>query len=84
MHDLIDYSLPLTLCQSKWLLGAIISSLSHFLQVGENGRAVGIDHIPELIKMAQDNIEKDSPELLSSSTVKLVGQLLSILLYIVS
>lgn len=52
--------------------------------MGENGRAVGIDHIPELIKMAQDNIEKDSPELLSSNTVKLVGQWLSILLYIVS
>lgn len=42
-------------------------------QVGETGRAVGIDHINELIKFSQENIERDSPELLSSGTVKLVG-----------
>ncbi|XP_050711835.1 protein-L-isoaspartate(D-aspartate) O-methyltransferase-like isoform X2 [Eriocheir sinensis] len=50
--------------------GYLTACMGHM--VGENGRAVGIDHIPELIKMAQDNIEKDSPELLSSNTVKLV------------
>lgn len=44
------------------------------MQVGETGRAVGIDLVPELIKMAQDNIENDSPQLMSNYTVKLVGQ----------
>ena len=55
-------------------IGTLTLRSTHFLfQVGETGIAVGIDHINELIKFSQENIQKDSPELLSSNTVKLVG-----------
>ncbi|XP_046664876.1 protein-L-isoaspartate(D-aspartate) O-methyltransferase isoform X1 [Homalodisca vitripennis] len=42
------------------------------LMVGETGRAVGIDHIPELVNYSYDNVMKDKPELLASGRVKLV------------
>ncbi|XP_050422395.1 protein-L-isoaspartate(D-aspartate) O-methyltransferase isoform X2 [Adelges cooleyi] len=32
--------------------------------VGENGKAVGVDHVHELIEIAQANIKKGNPELL--------------------
>lgn len=44
------------------------------IQVGEGGKAVGIDHIPELVEMARANIKSDSPELLESGTIELVGK----------
>jgi len=50
--------------------GYLTSCMAHM--VGETGKAVGIDHIDELIKFAKDNIEKDSPELLESGRLKLV------------
>ncbi|XP_042881963.1 protein-L-isoaspartate(D-aspartate) O-methyltransferase-like isoform X1 [Penaeus japonicus] len=50
--------------------GYLTACMGHM--VGESGKAVGIDHIPELVKFAQDNIQKDSPDLLSAGTVKLV------------
>ncbi|XP_066978548.1 protein-L-isoaspartate(D-aspartate) O-methyltransferase-like isoform X3 [Macrobrachium rosenbergii] len=50
--------------------GYLTACMGHM--VGETGIAVGIDHISELIKFSQENIEKDSPELLTSNTVKLV------------
>lgn len=42
------------------------------LMVGETGRAVGIDHIPELVDFSVKNVQNDQPELLSSQRVKLV------------
>ncbi|XP_054265089.1 protein-L-isoaspartate(D-aspartate) O-methyltransferase-like isoform X1 [Macrosteles quadrilineatus] len=42
------------------------------LMVGETGKAVGIDHIPELVNYSKDNVMKDKPELLTSGRVKLV------------
>ncbi|XP_068085389.1 protein-L-isoaspartate(D-aspartate) O-methyltransferase isoform X4 [Anabrus simplex] len=42
------------------------------LMVGETGRAVGIDHIPELVKFSEANVLKDKPELLNSGRLKLV------------
>ncbi|KAK3865045.1 hypothetical protein Pcinc_029303 [Petrolisthes cinctipes] len=50
--------------------GYLTACMGHM--VGETGRAVGIDHINELIKFSQENIERDSPELLSSGTIQLV------------
>lgn len=47
------------------------------LMVGEEGRAVGIDHIPELIEMSTENVKKDKPELLDSGRVKFVRKLCS-------
>lgn len=44
------------------------------LMMGESGRAVGIDHIPELVAYSRENVMNDKPELLSSGRVKLVGQ----------
>lgn len=39
------------------------------LMMGKKGRAVGIDHIPELVKQANKNVEKDIPFLLRSGRV---------------
>ncbi|EEB15115.1 protein-L-isoaspartate O-methyltransferase, putative [Pediculus humanus corporis] len=42
------------------------------LMVGQEGRAVGIDHIAELIDTSTENVRKDKPELLDSGRVKFV------------
>nr|ACO11150.1 Protein-L-isoaspartateD-aspartate O-methyltransferase [Caligus rogercresseyi] len=42
------------------------------LMVGPSGKAVGIDHVDDLVEKGRDNIQKDQPELLSSGRVKLV------------
>jgi len=39
------------------------------IMVGENGKAVGIDHIPELVKNSIENVKKDNPELLNSQRI---------------
>lgn len=39
------------------------------LMMGKRGKAVGIDHIPELVKQAKKNLEKDKPFLLRSERV---------------
>jgi len=40
--------------------------------VGPNGKAVGIEHIPELVRMSIDNVNNDKPDLLASGRVKLL------------
>ena len=40
--------------------------------VGENGKVVGIDHIPQLTEMSQENIRKGNSNLLDSSRILLV------------
>nr|CAD7444907.1 unnamed protein product [Timema bartmani] len=42
------------------------------LMVGETGRAIGIDHIQELVEFSRTNVMKDHPDLLESGRVKLV------------
>ncbi|KAG5334042.1 PIMT methyltransferase, partial [Acromyrmex charruanus] len=42
------------------------------LMMGPQGVAVGIDHIPELRAMAEENIRHDHPELLTDGRVELV------------
>lgn len=44
------------------------------LMVGENGMAIGIDHINELVEFARSNIQKDKPSLLEKNRIKLVGK----------
>lgn len=44
------------------------------LMCGDTGKAVGIDHIPELIEFATKNIRNDRPELLDSGRIKLIGE----------
>lgn len=39
------------------------------IMVGENGKAVGIDHIPELVENSIENVKKDNPDLLNSQRV---------------
>ncbi|KAE9543343.1 hypothetical protein AGLY_003254 [Aphis glycines] len=39
------------------------------IMLGENGKAVGIDHIPELVEKSLENVKKDNPELLNSQKV---------------
>ena len=41
---------------------------------GEGGRAVGIDHIPELVEMTRTNIQTDNPDLLTNEVVHLIGK----------
>ncbi|XP_072938585.1 protein-L-isoaspartate(D-aspartate) O-methyltransferase isoform X2 [Epargyreus clarus] len=42
------------------------------LMLGENGRVIGIDHIPELVALATKNIQQDNPDLLTSQRIKLI------------
>ncbi|XP_040579260.1 protein-L-isoaspartate(D-aspartate) O-methyltransferase [Lepeophtheirus salmonis] len=42
------------------------------LMVGSSGKAIGIDHIDDLVEMGRKNIQKDQPELLSSERITLV------------
>ena len=44
------------------------------VMVSSEGRAVGIDHIPELQALATRNIQEDRPDLLESGRVVLVGK----------
>lgn len=44
------------------------------IMVGEGGRVVGIEHIPELVTLATKNIQNDNPALLTSERIKLVGK----------
>lgn len=44
------------------------------VMLGTHGLAVGIDHIPELRTMAEENIRHDHPELLRNGRVELVGK----------
>lgn len=37
--------------------------------VGEQGRAVGVEHIPELVELAKQNTKKDHPEYLQDGRV---------------
>lgn len=43
-------------------------------RMGPTGRVVGIDHIPELVKMSIENILTGNPDLLETGRVKLVGK----------
>ncbi|KAF7994489.1 hypothetical protein HCN44_003961 [Aphidius gifuensis] len=42
------------------------------VMLGNDGLAVGIDHIPELQQLAEKNIKNDKPNLLESGRVKLI------------
>ncbi|XP_076252656.1 protein-L-isoaspartate(D-aspartate) O-methyltransferase-like isoform X2 [Rhynchophorus ferrugineus] len=50
--------------------GYLTSCMASLL--GPAGKAIGIDHIPELTEMARQNIMRDNPELLNSGKVLLV------------
>lgn len=47
------------------------------LMVGDTGQAIGIDHIPELVEFAENNVKNDKPELLTSGRVKFIGTLIT-------
>ena len=49
-------------------------------QMGPTGRAVGVEHIRELVHESIRNVQEDDPTLLSSGRVKLVGELAGILI----
>ncbi|KFM69612.1 Protein-L-isoaspartate(D-aspartate) O-methyltransferase, partial [Stegodyphus mimosarum] len=42
------------------------------LMVGETGKAIGIDHIENLVSMSIENVKKDQPGLIESGRIKLV------------
>ena len=44
-------------------------------KVGPRGKAVGIDHNPELVNMSVENVNKDQPDLIRSNRAQLIGQL---------
>lgn len=39
------------------------------VMLGENGKAIGVDHIPELVEKSIENVRNGNPELLSSQRV---------------
>ncbi|XP_054152501.1 protein-L-isoaspartate(D-aspartate) O-methyltransferase-like [Oppia nitens] len=43
------------------------------LMVGPSGKAIGIDHIQELVNLSIDNIKKDQPNLIESGRAKLIA-----------
>ncbi len=43
-------------------------------QVGESGRVVGIDHIPDLVDMSVENVRKEHAQLMDSGRLKLIGK----------
>lgn len=46
------------------------------IMLGDNGKAVGIDHIPELVEKSIENVTKDNPELINSQKVILESKCL--------
>ena len=44
------------------------------LMVGDKGRAVGIDHMQELVNISIANIKKDQPGLIESGRCKMIGE----------
>ncbi|XP_075226037.1 protein-L-isoaspartate (D-aspartate) O-methyltransferase isoform X2 [Lycorma delicatula] len=50
--------------------GYLTACMAHM--VGETGKAIGIDHIPELVEMSKANVKKDDSSLLDSGRIKLV------------
>lgn len=44
------------------------------LMVGETGKAIGIDHIPELVNYSIENVRRDKPYLLDSGRVQLISK----------
>lgn len=43
------------------------------IMVGETGKVIGIEHIPELVKLATKNINQDNNMFLKSERIKLIG-----------
>ena len=43
------------------------------LLVGKSGKAIGIDHIPELVNFSVQNVMNDHPELFKEGNIKLIG-----------
>ncbi len=42
--------------------------------MGENGLAVGIDHVDELVKWSKENVGKSHKDLMESGRLKFVGR----------
>jgi len=49
--------------------------------VGNTGRVIGIDHIPELVEMSHRVAMTEQPEFLESGRVKFVGEFHNIIVY---
>ncbi|KAG9294128.1 hypothetical protein G9A89_021487 [Geosiphon pyriformis] len=47
--------------------GYLTACLAHM--VGPTGKAIGVDHIPQLVKHAEKNVKKDHPEFLESNRI---------------
>jgi len=52
------------------------------IMLGENGKAVGIDHIPELVEKSLENVKKDNPELLNSQRVILESKCINLSIFV--
>jgi protein-L-isoaspartate(D-aspartate) O-methyltransferase len=67
-HHLKDGAKALDVGSGSGYLTACMASM-----VGEKGKVVGIEHIPELVAKSKQNLEQDQPNLLSSGRVKIVA-----------
>lgn len=59
--------------------GYLTACMAHML--GVNGKAVGIDHIPELVEKSIENVNKDNPELINSHRVILESKNLNTIFF---
>lgn len=48
------------------------------VMVGETGKVIGIEHIPELVDQAKKNIAKGNADLLTSGRLKIIGMYFSL------
>ena len=52
----------------------LINRFSLIFKVGPQGKAIGIEHIPELVTKSLENIKKANADLLSSKRVVIKGE----------
>ena len=50
--------------------GYLTSIFAHL--VGKTGKVIGVDHIPQLVELATNNVQKDNPDLLKSGNMVFV------------
>uniref|UniRef100_A0A3Q3DWS8 Protein-L-isoaspartate(D-aspartate) O-methyltransferase n=1 Tax=Hippocampus comes TaxID=109280 RepID=A0A3Q3DWS8_HIPCM len=67
-------SCPFALHECLVIVSSMCSIPFCLLQVGPEGKVVGIDHIKELVDDAINNVKKDDPSLITSGRVMLKGK----------
>jgi protein-L-isoaspartate(D-aspartate) O-methyltransferase len=51
--------------------GYLTACMAHM--VGIHGLVIGVEHIPELVEISINNVQKDHPEFLQNGCIKFLG-----------